>query len=365
MTTDQIRIDDTRIAKITEVAPPSHLVREFAVSDTAAKTVYDARRRIHNILAGEDDRLLVVIGPCSIHDPKAAREYAERLKAQAAALEQDLEIVMRLYFEKPRTTVGWKGLINDPDLDNTFQINKGLRIARELLLDIAEMQLPVGSELLDMITPQYIADLISWGAIGARTTESQVHRELASGMSCPIGFKNGTDGSLQIAINAWQSAASAHRFMGIDENGKVSVLETRGNPHGHVILRGGKEPNYDASHIAEVEAELEKAKLGAKLVVDCSHGNSHKNHEFQPVVARDSAEQIAAGNKSILGIMLESHLHAGNQKLVDPADLAYGVSITDACIDWETTENLLLEMSKQLAEPLKARATESTAEAIA
>jgi len=358
-------LENTRIAACTPLLSPTELHALYPLSDAAANNVAKGRQAVRDILDGKDHRLMVISGPCSIHDTKSAIEYAKRLKALSEKVQDNLLLVMRVYFEKPRTTVGWKGYVNDPDMNDSFDLEKGLKQARELLATFAEMDLPVATEALDPISPQYLGDLFSWSAIGARTSESQTHREMSSGLSTPVGFKNGTDGSLQIAINAWQSAASPHRFMGIDESGKVSVLETLGNPHGHVILRGGKEPNYDASHIALVEAELEKAKLGAKLVVDCSHGNSHKNHEFQPVVARDSAQQIIAGNKSILGIMLESHLHAGNQKLVDPADLAYGVSITDACIDWETTESLLLEMSEQLAEPLKARASDTTAEATA
>ena len=358
-------LENTRIAACTPLLSPTELHALYPLSDAAANNVAKGRQAVRDILDGKDHRLMVISGPCSIHDTKSAIEYAKRLKALSEKVQDNLLLVMRVYFEKPRTTVGWKGYVNDPDMNDSFDLEKGLKQARELLATFAEMDLPVATEALDPISPQYLGDLFSWSAIGARTSESQTHREMSSGLSTPVGFKNGTDGSLQIAINAWQSAASPHRFMGIDESGKVSVLETLGNPHGHVILRGGKEPNYDASHIALVEAELEKAKLGAKLVVDCSHGNSHKNHEFQPVVARDSAQQIIAGNKSILGIMLESHLHAGNQKLIDPADLAYGVSITDACIDWETTESLLLEMSEQLAEPLKARASDTTAEATA
>lgn len=358
-------LENTRIAACTPLLSPTELHALYPLSDTAANNVAKGRQEVRDILDGKDHRLMVISGPCSIHDTEAALDYAKRLKALSEKVQDNLLLVMRVYFEKPRTTVGWKGYVNDPDMDDSFKLEKGLQQARALLTAFAEMDLPVATEALDPISPQYLGDLFSWSAIGARTSESQTHREMSSGLSTPVGFKNGTDGSLQIAINAWQSAASPHRFMGIDENGKVSVLETRGNPHGHIILRGGKEPNYSAPHIAAVEAELEKAKLGAKLIVDCSHGNSHKNHEFQPVVARDSAEQIVAGNKSILGIMLESHISAGAQKLGNPADLQYGVSITDACIDWDTTETLLLEMSEQLAEPLKARAGQSTAEATA
>lgn len=351
MNSDQIRVDDTRIAKITEVAPPSHLLREFAVSEMAAQTVFAARRRIHDILTGEDDRLLVVIGPCSIHDPKAAREYAERLRAQAIALNQDLEIVMRLYFEKPRTTVGWKGLINDPDLDNTFQINKGLRIARELLLDIAEMQLPVGSELLDMITPQYIADLISWGAIGARTTESQVHRELASGMSCPIGFKNGTNGSLRIALDAVKASQAKHNFLSVTKGGHSAIVSTNGNEDCHVILRGGKDPNYDAASVADACQQSDKAGVQCRLMVDASHGNSRKQPENQKQVIADVAGQISAGERRIFGVMIESHLVAGSQSLSADKALVYGQSITDGCIGWDDSVALL----NTLAEGVRKR----------
>lgn len=349
-------LENTRIASCTPLLSPTELRALYPLSDAAANNVAKGRQAVRDILDGKDHRLMVISGPCSIHDADAAIEYAKRLKALSEKVQGNLLIVMRVYFEKPRTTVGWKGYVNDPDMDDSFKLEQGLQNARKLLTTFAEMDLPTATEALDPISPQYLGDLFSWSAIGARTSESQTHREMSSGLSTPVGFKNGTDGSLQIAINAWQSAASPHRFMGIDGDGKVSVLETRGNPHGHIILRGGKEPNYDAAHIAEVEAEMIKAKLGAKLVVDCSHGNSYKNHELQPAVARDATEQIVAGNRSILGLMLESHLHAGAQKLGNPADLQYGVSITDACIDWETTETLLLEISEQLAAPLKARA---------
>ncbi|MGB0866985.1 MAG: 3-deoxy-7-phosphoheptulonate synthase [Granulosicoccaceae bacterium] len=357
------RLENTRIAACTPLLSPSELHALYPLSDTAANNVAKGRKEVRDILDGKDHRLMVISGPCSIHDTEAALDYAKRLKALSEKVQDNLLLVMRVYFEKPRTTVGWKGFVNDPDMNDSFDLEKGLKQARQLLATLAEMDIPTATEALDPISPQYLGDLFSWSAIGARTSESQTHREMSSGLSTPVGFKNGTDGSLQIAINAWQSAASPHRFMGIDENGKVSVLETRGNPHGHIILRGGKEPNYDASHVAAIEAELDKAKLPAKLVVDCSHGNSYKNHELQPTVAKDAAEQIVAGNRSILGLMLESHINAGAQKLLDRANLQYGVSITDACIDWETTETLLLEMSEQLAEPLRAR-TEVSAEPV-
>lgn len=350
-----LSLENTRIAACTPLLSPAELHTLYPLSDAAAANVARGRQAVRDVLDGKDHRLMVISGPCSIHDAEAALDYARRFKALSDKVADNLLLVMRVYFEKPRTTVGWKGFVNDPDMNDSFDLEKGLKQARELLTTLAEMGLPTATEALDPISPQYLGDLFSWSAIGARTSESQTHREMSSGLSTPVGFKNGTDGSLQIAVNAWQSAASPHRFMGIDERGQVSVLETRGNPHGHIILRGGKEPNYDAAHIAEVEAALDKAGLPAKLVVDCSHGNSHKNHELQPLVARDAGKQIVAGNRSILGLMLESHIHAGAQKLARPEDLQYGVSITDACIDWETTESLLTQLSEQLAEPLRAR----------
>ncbi|MDO8251114.1 MAG: 3-deoxy-7-phosphoheptulonate synthase [Rhodoferax sp.] len=332
--------DDERIKDITVLPPPEHLIRFFPIRGTAVESLISAtRHRVRDIMAGNDDRLLVVIGPCSIHDPVAALDYARHLKVQREKYADTLEIVMRVYFEKPRTTVGWKGLINDPYLDETFRIDEGLRIARQLLIEINRLGLPAGSEFLDVISPQYLGDLISWGAIGARTTESQVHRELASGLSAPIGFKNGTDGNIKIATDAIQAAAGGHHFLSVHKNGQVAIVQTNGNPDCHVILRGGKAPNYDAASVAAACKELEKAKLPATLMVDCSHANSSKQFEKQLDVARDIAAQIAAGSKSVFGVMVESHLHAGAQKFTpgkdDSAKLEYGKSITDACLGWD------------------------------
>ena len=332
--------DDERIKDITVLPPPEHLVRFFPIQGTAVeKLIASTRRSVHNILSGADDRLLVIIGPCSIHDPLAALEYARRLKEQRLKYADTLEIVMRVYFEKPRTTVGWKGLINDPYLDESFRIDEGLRIARQLLIDINRVGLPAGSEFLDVISPQYLGDLISWGAIGARTTESQVHRELASGLSAPIGFKNGTDGNIKIATDAIQAAAGGHHFLSVHKNGQVAIVQTTGNRDCHVILRGGKTPNYDAASVAAACAELDKSKLPARLMVDCSHANSSKQHEKQLDVARDIAAQIAAGSRSVFGVMVESHINAGAQKFTpgkdDASKLEFGKSITDACLGWD------------------------------
>jgi len=303
-----------------------------------------------------DPRLLVVAGPCSIHDIDSALEYAKQLKALHDKHSDTLYIVMRVYFEKPRTTVGWKGFVNDPDLNDSFNIEKGLRSARELLVALAELGLPAGTEALDPISPQYLSDLFAWTAIGARTSESQTHREMSSGLSTPVGFKNGTDGSLDIAINAMKSASSPHRFLGINTDGQVTRLTTGGNKYGHVILRGGSEPNYDSVSVALAEKALTDAKLTPSLIVDCSHANSHKDHTLQPLVADNVIKQIAEGNQSIIGLMLESHLNDGNQKLgTDPTSLKYGVSITDACINWDTTADLLANMAQQLSEPLNTR----------
>ena len=331
--------DDQRIKDITVLPPPEHLIRFFPIQGTPVEAlISDTRRRIHDIMAGNDDRLLVVIGPCSIHDPAAALEYARQLKVQREKYADTLEIVMRVYFEKPRTTVGWKGLINDPYLDETFRIDEGLRMARQLLIEINRLGLPAGSEFLDVISPQYLGDLISWGAIGARTTESQVHRELASGLSAPIGFKNGTDGNIRIATDAIQAAAGGHHFLSVHKNGQVAVVQTYGNPDCHVILRGGKAPNYDAASVEAACQDLVKAKLPATLMVDCSHANSSKQHEKQMEVAREIAAQIAGGSTSVFGVMVESHLTAGAQKFTpgkdDASKLAYGQSITDACLGW-------------------------------
>ncbi|MCF8168948.1 MAG: 3-deoxy-7-phosphoheptulonate synthase [Rhodoferax sp.] len=332
--------DDERIKDITVLPPPEHLIRFFPIQGSAVETlIASTRRSIHDIMAGTDDRLLVVIGPCSIHDPGAALEYGRRLKEQRMKYADTLEIVMRVYFEKPRTTVGWKGLINDPYLDESFRIDEGLRIARQLLIEINRLGLPAGSEFLDVISPQYLGELISWGAIGARTTESQVHRELASGLSAPIGFKNGTDGNIKIATDAIQAAAGGHHFLSVHKNGQVAIVQTNGNPDCHVILRGGKTPNFDAQSVAAACKELEKAKLPARLMVDCSHANSSKQHQKQVDVARDIAAQIAAGSNSVFGVMVESHLQAGAQKFTpgkdDSSALTYGQSITDACIGWD------------------------------
>ncbi len=348
--------DDQRIKDITVLPPPEHLIRFFPISGTPAETlIADTRRRIHDIMAGKDDRLLVVIGPCSIHDPAAALDYARRLQPLREKYASTLEIVMRVYFEKPRTTVGWKGLINDPYLDESYRIDEGLRIARQLLIEINRLGLPAGSEFLDVISPQYIGDLISWGAIGARTTESQVHRELASGLSAPIGFKNGTDGNLKIAIDAIQAAARSHHFLSVHKNGQVAIVRTKGNRDCHVILRGGKSTNYDAASVAAACKALEAARLPASLMVDCSHANSAKQHERQVDVARDIAGQLAEGSRQVFGVMVESHIQAGAQKFTpgkdDMATLAYGQSITDACIGWEDTLTVL----QVLTEGVKAR----------
>jgi 3-deoxy-7-phosphoheptulonate synthase len=333
--------DDLRIRDIRELITPEELAREFPCSEHAADVVADARTAVHNILHGRDDRLVVVIGPCSIHDISAAREYAALLEQQRERLRGELEIVMRVYFEKPRTTVGWKGLINDPGLDGSFRINEGLKLARGLLLSINEMGLPAGCEFLDMITPQYIADLVAWGAIGARTTESQVHRELASGLSCPVGFKNGTDGNVKIAVDAVQAASQAHHFLAVTKQGRSAIATTSGNKDCHVILRGGKTPNFDAASVDAAAKTLEAAKLDAGLMIDASHGNSSKKYENQPVVVDAIAQQIESGERRICGVMVESHLSAGRQDHVPGKPLKYGQSITDACIDWTTSVSVL------------------------
>jgi len=348
--------DDERIRNVTPLPPPEHLVRFFPIRGTPAETlVAETRQNIKNIIAGTDDRLLVIMGPCSIHDPVAAVEYARRLLVEREKYKGTLEIVMRVYFEKPRTTVGWKGLINDPYLDESYKIDEGLRIARQLLTEINKLGMPAGSEFLDVISPQYIGDLISWGAIGARTTESQVHRELSSGLSAPIGFKNGTDGNIRIATDAIQAAARSHHFLSVHKNGQVAIVETSGNPDCHVILRGGKTPNYDAVHVEAACKDLEAAKLRPSLMVDCSHANSSKQHERQIDVARDIATQVGGGSRRIFGVMVESHLTAGAQKFSagkdDPSKLAYGQSITDACIGWDDSTGVL----QVLSEAVKAR----------
>jgi 3-deoxy-7-phosphoheptulonate synthase len=346
----QYRTDDLRIESIKAVTSPAEVCEEIPITETAAKTVYETREAIHNILHGSDDRLLVVVGPCSIHDVKAAKEYASRLKPLINKFRDDLVIVMRVYFEKPRTTVGWKGLINDPDLDNSFQINKGLRMARQLLLELNEMGVPAGTEYLDLITPQYVTDLISWGAIGARTTESQVHRELASGLSCPVGFKNGTDGTIRIAVDAIGAAMRPHHFLSLRKEGNSAIFSTTGNPDSHIILRGGsKSPNYDPASIDQAAKELEAAGLPARIMVDFSHANSRKQHQIQMDVGRDVAAQIAANDKRIFGVMIESHLVAGRQDVVPGKMLVYGQSITDACLGWEDTTRLVTLLAEASA----------------
>lgn len=336
---------------------PAELKREIPITDKAKNTVAEGRQVIENILSGKDHRVLVVVGPCSIHDLDAAHEYALRLKKLAEKVSDSLYIVMRVYFEKPRTTVGWKGLINDPYMNDSFKITDGLHIGRKLLRDILEIGLPTATEALDPISPQYMQDLIAWSAIGARTTESQTHREMASGLSSSIGFKNGTDGGLTVAINALQSVANPHRFLGINSDGKVSIVTTRGNPNAHVVLRGGNgKPNYDSVSVSICEKELNAANIKPNIMVDCSHANSNKDHNLQPLVLDNVSNQILEGNTSIIGVMIESHINGGNQKLSsNPEDMQYGVSVTDACIDWETTETSLVAMANKLREILKSR----------
>jgi 3-deoxy-7-phosphoheptulonate synthase len=353
--------DDERIQDINVLPPPEHLIRFFPIRGTPIETlITHTRKRIRDIMAHKDDRLLVVIGPCSIHDPAAAVEYAHRLKAQRDHFAGELEIVMRVYFEKPRTTVGWKGLINDPYMDESFRIDEGLRMARQLLIEINRMGLPAGSEFLDVISPQYIGDLISWGAIGARTTESQVHRELASGLSAPIGFKNGTDGNIKIATDAIQAASRGHHFLSVHKNGQVAIVQTKGNKDCHVILRGGKTPNYDASHVAAACQDLQAAKLPGTLMVDCSHANSSKQFEKQLEVTQDIAQQMAGGSKQIFGVMLESHLQPGAQKFTpgkdDPSQLIHGCSITDACLGWDQSVQALEILAQAVKQRRKAKA---------
>lgn len=343
--------DDLRINDIKELLPPVALLEKFPATERAAKTVSQARSAIHNILRGSDDRLLVVIGPCSIHDTQAAKEYAGRLLALREDLKGELEVVMRVYFEKPRTTVGWKGLINDPQMDNSFNINDGLRLARKLLVEINDSGLPAAGEFLDMITPQYLADLMSWGAIGARTTESQVHRELASGLSCPVGFKNGTDGTIKVAIDAINAAGAPHCFLSVTKWGHSAIVNTSGNGDCHIILRGGKEPNYSAAHVKDVKAGLSKAGLPAQVMIDFSHANSSKQFKKQMDVSADVCGQISGGEKAIIGVMIESHLVEGNQNLESGEPLVYGKSVTDGCIGWQDTETVL----RDLAAAVKAR----------
>jgi len=345
--------DDLRITGIEEVLPPAELIKEFPITEAATKTVVDARQETHHIIKGEDDRLVVVVGPCSIHDTKAAHEYADRLAVLQESLKGQLQIIMRVYFEKPRTSVGWKGLINDPDISGEYNINKGLRVARNLLLELSEKGMPAATEFLDLISPQYVADLISWGAIGARTTESQGHRELASGSSCPIGFKNGTYGNVDIAINAIKAAANPHHFLSVTKEGHSAIFTTAGNDDCHVILRGGLRPNYDSVSVEDASNELRKNGLSPSLMVDFSHANSRKNHINQKKVATTVANQIANGSYDISGVMIESHLVEGNQKGegVDKSTLVYGQSITDACISWDDTVTVL----EQLAAAVETR----------
>ncbi|WP_352539976.1 MULTISPECIES: 3-deoxy-7-phosphoheptulonate synthase [unclassified Mesorhizobium] len=333
--------DDLRVKEIRELSTPDEVMREIPRTLTATRTVAASRNAIHAVLTRADDRLVVVVGPCSIHDPAAAVDYASRLASLRESLSDRLEIVMRVYFEKPRTTVGWKGLINDPDLDGSFNIDKGLRMARNVLSAVNNLGLPAATEFLDMATPQYIADLVAWGAIGARTTESQIHRELASGLSCPVGFKNGTDGNLRIAAEAVKSAAQPHHFMAVTKGGRSAIATTTGNEDCHVILRGGIVPNYDAASIAAASAELGRIGVAPRLMIDVSHANSNKKPENQPLVAADVAGQIAAGDERIIGVMIESNLVAGRQDVVPGKPLLYGQSITDGCIDWATTETVL------------------------
>ena len=335
------RTDDVRIEQGDELLAPMQVMRELPTTERSEKTTFEGRKAVHDILRGADDRLLAVVGPCSIHDYDAALEYARRLKGEADRLRHDVAIVMRVYFEKPRTTVGWKGFINDPHLDETFDMNEGLRLARKLLLEINEAGVPAGTEFLDLISPQYIADLIAWGAIGARTTESQSHRQLASGLSCPVGFKNGTDGNIRIAVDAIKAASSRHHFISVTKSGHVAVFKTAGNEDCHVILRGGKAPNYDAASIDAACKELASAGLAQRLMVDFSHANSSKQFRRQLDVARDVGAQIAGGERRVVGVMVESHLNAGRQDLVPGKPLEYGVSITDACLGWEETVQLL------------------------
>jgi 3-deoxy-7-phosphoheptulonate synthase len=345
------RTDDVRIEQGDELLAPMQVMRELPATDRTEETTFEGRRSVHDILRGADDRLLVVVGPCSIHDPKAAIEYATRLKAERDRLKPDLAIVMRVYFEKPRTTVGWKGLINDPRLDETFDINEGIRLARKLLREINELGIPCGTEFLDLISPQYIADLIAWGAIGARTTESQSHRQLASGLSCPVGFKNGTDGNIRIAVDAIKAASARHHFISVTKSGHVAVFKTAGNEDCHVILRGGKAPNYDAASIEAACRDLAAAGLAQRLMVDFSHANSSKQYRKQMDVGADIARQMAGGEDRIAGVMVESHLNPGRQDLVPGKALEYGVSVTDACIGWDDTVALL----DTLAEAVRKR----------
>jgi 3-deoxy-7-phosphoheptulonate synthase len=357
-----IRTDDLRISDIRELSPPEELYREFPCTEPAADAVNRGRRAVHEILRGQDDRLAVVIGPCSIHHVDAALEYAGRLAKQRERFSDELEIIMRVYFEKPRTTVGWKGLINDPDLDGSFRINHGLRLARSLLLQINQLGLPAGCEFLDMITPQYFADLVAWGAIGARTTESQVHRELASGLSCPVGFKNGTDGNVKIAIDAVQAASQPHHFLAVTKQGRSAIATTAGNEDCHVILRGGKTPNYDAASVDAACKAIVGAGLRPAVMVDASHGNSNKRPENQPHVIDAVSAQLEANERRIVGVMIESHLVAGRQDLIPGKPLVYGQSITDGCINWDASVQVLERLARAVKHRRSVRAADATRE---
>ncbi|QBF83634.1 3-deoxy-7-phosphoheptulonate synthase [Shewanella maritima] len=337
--------DDVRINEVKELLPPVAILERFPASENASETVFKARDSIHRILNKKDDRLLVVIGPCSIHDPVAALDYGRRLVELRERYQDQLEVVMRVYFEKPRTTVGWKGLINDPYMDNSFKLNDGLRTARKLLVDLNDSGMPTAGEFLDMITPQYVADLMCWGAIGARTTESQVHRELASGLSCPVGFKNGTDGTIKVAIDAIGASSAPHHFLSVTKFGHSAIVSTKGNPDCHIILRGGKTPNYSAEHVKVITEQLEQSKLESNIMIDFSHANSNKDYRRQMVVAESVSAQISEGNHSIFGVMVESHLVEGRQDIVTGKELVYGQSVTDACIGWDDTEKLLQQLS--------------------
>ena len=353
----EARLDNVNVESMVEMPSPAQVHRSRPLTDAAARTVLEGRRAVRAILGREDRRLFVVVGPCSVHDPKAALDYAARLRALADRVSSTMLLVMRVYFEKPRTSVGWKGFVNDPYMDDSFRIDEGILKARELLLAIAETGLPTATEALDPISPQYLSDLITWYAIGARTTESQTHREMASGLSAPVGFKNGTDGGLEVALNAIRSARSAHGFLGMNAQGRTAVIRSRGNPDGHLVLRGGAgRPNYDTVSVRIAEKALEKAKLPANIVIDCSHANAMKDHTLQPLVFSDCVHQIREGNRSIVGLMLESNIGAGSQPLAgDPGKLRYGISVTDPCIDWKTTQELLLRADRDLTEALATR----------
>lgn len=358
-------IDNIHINQERSLLSPRKLKDRISLPDEQAQFIAEARQTISRILSGEDPRLMVIVGPCSIHDPRAALEYAERLANLAKKVKDTLFIVMRVYFEKPRTTVGWKGLVNDPYLNGSFKVEEGLVIARQLLRSITALGMPIATEALDPITPQYLHDFVAWTAIGARTTESQTHREMASGLSSPVGFKNGTDGSFTVAINAMQAASQPHSFLGINNEGNIAILDTTGNDAAHIVLRGGKEPNYDSVSVAECEAEIEKAGFKPSIVIDCSHGNSHKNHKRQPLVFENVISQILEGNTSIRGLMVESNLEEGNQPLSTPDHLHYGVSITDKCIDWHTTDTLIQSTYQKLKYVLRPSETALSESAIA